>query len=120
MVSYFIRYHGAAADPVAFLAYYRDHHATILRRFPQIRSLLLHVPVPVSDPFPVRPAGSALLAQMTFDDPASLNAALQSQARGDARDDFALLPAFEGEVTHEALAAEVVFRFQSGMGQVDT
>jgi uncharacterized protein (TIGR02118 family) len=109
MVSYFIRYRGAAADPSAFLAYYRNQHAPILQRFPRIRSLLLNTPVSVSDPFPVRPAGSALLAQMIFDDEASLTAALQSQARKDARDDFQLFPAFNGEVTHEAFATEVVF-----------
>jgi|SRR5476651_2008738 uncharacterized protein (TIGR02118 family) len=109
MVSYFIRYRGAAADPATFLAYYRNQHAPILRRFPKIRSLLLNVPVSTSDPFPAHPAGSALLAQMVFDDQASLNAALQSQARKDAREDFQLFPAFDGEVTHEALATEVVF-----------
>jgi uncharacterized protein (TIGR02118 family) len=109
MVSYFIRYRGAAADPDAFLNYYRDRHADILRRFPKIKSLVLSTPVAVTDPFAVRPAGSALLAQMVFDDAAALNAALQSQARKHARDDFALFPAFTGEITHEALKSEVVF-----------
>ena len=50
-----------------------------------------------------------LLAQMTFDTPAALDAALRSDARRAAREDFAPLPAFDGEVTHEALAAEVIF-----------
>lgn len=109
MVSYFIRYRGSATDPDAFLDYYRVHHAAILQRFPQIKSLVLNTPVAVTDPFPVRPAGSALLAQMFFDNTAALNAALQSQARKDARDDFALFPSFAGEITHEALKCEVVF-----------
>ena len=109
MVSYFVRYHGVSEDAQAFLARYRSQHAAILRRFPQIKSLVLNTPVPSSDPFPVRHGGSALLAQMIFEDQTALNAALQSQARKEARDDFALFPAFEGEITHEALKAEVVF-----------
>ncbi|MEO8559939.1 MAG: EthD family reductase [Rhodospirillales bacterium] len=109
MVSYFIRYRGSPSQPDAFLDYYRVHHATILRRFPQIRSLILSTPASVVDPFPVKPAGSALLAQMVFDNTAALQAALLSQARKDARDDFSLLPSFDGEITHEALTAEVVF-----------
>ena len=109
MVSYFIRYRGSAANPEAFIDYYRIHHAAILQRFPLIKSLVLNAPVAVTDPFPVRRAGSALLVQMIFENAAALNAALRSQARKEARDDFALFPSFDGEITHEALAAEVVF-----------
>ena len=109
MVSYFVRYSGAAWDPDQFLDYYRTRHVAILKRFPQIRSLVLNTPVAVGDAFAVRPAGSALLAQMVFDDAAALQAALRSQARREARDDFANLPRFDGDITHEALAAEVVF-----------
>jgi hypothetical protein len=53
--------------------------------------------------------GSLLLAQMTFDTPADLDAALRSPARQDARADFGRFPPFGGEVTHEALSAKVVF-----------
>ncbi len=81
MVSYFVRYRGAAADPAAFRGYYETRHAEILRRFPGIRSLVLHHPLPWNDPFPVRPGGSALLAQMQFDNAADLDAALHSDAR---------------------------------------
>ena len=109
MVSYFVRYRGSAADPSAFLAHYRDHHGAILRCFPQIRSLILHTPVDVHDPFPVRPGGSALLAQMIFEGPGALDAALHSQARREARADFAGFRAFAGEITHEALSGEVIF-----------
>ena len=109
MVSYFVRYRGVAADPAAFVGYYSDRHAAILRRFPGIRSLILHTPQAWSDPFPVKPAGSLLLAQMTFDNAHALDVALRSEARKDARDDFARFPAFEGEVTHQAMKAEVIF-----------
>ena len=109
MVSYFVRYRGSSPDPAAFLAYYRERHARLLKEFPAIRSLVLHTPAASHDPFPVRPAGTMLLAQMKFDSAADLDAALGSDARRRARDDFANFPRFEAEVTHEALSAEVIF-----------
>jgi uncharacterized protein (TIGR02118 family) len=109
MVSYFVRYRGSSPDPDAFNAYYKDQHATILRRFPKIRSLTLHRATAWSDPFPVRPGGSMLLAQMQFNNTADLDAALRSEARSRARDDFHRFPEFNGEVTHEALSGEIIF-----------
>jgi uncharacterized protein (TIGR02118 family) len=109
MVSYFVRYRGSSADPAGFRTYYETRHAEILRGFTGIRSLVLHQPVGWNDPCPVIPGGSLLLAQMTFDTPADLDAALRSQARQDARADFGRFPPFGGEVTHEALSAKVVF-----------
>ena len=109
MVSYFVRYRGRPADPQTFSEYYELTHSAILRRFPNIQSLILHQPVAWNDPFPVRPGGSALLAQMVFPSSSHLDAALLSEARQTARDDFARLPAFEGEVTHEALSSKVIF-----------
>jgi uncharacterized protein (TIGR02118 family) len=107
-VSYFVRYRGSAADPEAFAAYYRDRHAAILKDFPGLRGLVLHRPVLAQDPFPTRPGGSFLLAQMSFDSAEALDRALASEARARARDDFANFPSFEGEVTHEAMAREIV------------
>jgi hypothetical protein len=46
---------------------------------------------------------------MTFESSTALDAALRSDARRMAREDFARFPAFGGEVTHEALQAEVIF-----------
>lgn len=109
MVSYFVRYRGQAQDPSAFLRYYKERHAPILQRLPGIRSLTMHVAQPWEDPCPVRPSGSLLVAQMTFEDVAALNAALQSDARRVAREDFDCFPQFRGEVTHEALTAGRVF-----------
>ncbi len=109
MVSYFVRYRGQAVDPLAFARYYENEHAQILRRFPGIRALMLHQPVSWTDPFPVRPDGSELLAQMTFDSIADLDAALNSDARCEARADFARFPAFTGEVTHQAMSGKVIF-----------
>jgi len=110
MVSYFVRYRGGPADPTAFAHYYETAHAPILRRLPGIHSLILHQPARWHDPFPVRQDGTALLAQMTFDTPADLDRALVSDARRAARDDFARFPAFDGDVTHQAMTAKVIFR----------
>jgi hypothetical protein len=76
-VSYFVRYRGSAANPSAFVAHYRDRHAAILRGLPHIQSLVLHTPVAFRDPFPVREGGTALLAQMMFENEAALDAALR-------------------------------------------
>jgi uncharacterized protein (TIGR02118 family) len=110
MVSYFVRYRGTAAEPAEFARYYANEHAAVLQRFPGIRSLILHQPANWHDPFPVRPDGTTLLAQMTFDSAADLDRALASQARRAAREDFAKFPPFTGEVTHQAMAATVIFR----------
>ena len=109
MVSYFVRYRGSSSDTEPFQAYYETRHATILREFPKIRSLILHRPAAWIDPMPVRRGESALLAQMQFDNAADLNAALRSEARRRARDDFHHFPPFDGEVTHEAMTGKIIF-----------
>ena len=109
MVSYFVRYRGSAPDPEAFSRYYETQHAGLLQKFPNIRSLILHRPADWHDPFPVNRGGSLLLAQMVFDSAADLDAALRSEARRAARDDFHRFPPFAGEVTHEAMSGKVIF-----------
>jgi uncharacterized protein (TIGR02118 family) len=109
MVSYFVRYRGASSEPDAFHAYYETQHAALLRQFPHIRSLILHRPVAWTDPFPVRRGETFLLAQMQFDSADDLDAALRSPARRLAREDFQRFPAFNGEVTHEAMIGKAVF-----------
>lgn len=109
MISYFVRYRGLAGDPDAFHAYYEERHAALLQQFPAIRSLVLHRASPWSDPFPVRRGDTFLLAQMQFDRASDLDAALRSDARRAARDDFARFPPFSGEVTHEAMIAKTIF-----------
>ena len=109
MVSYFVRYRGASANPAAFQAYYETQHAQILKQFPDIRSLILHRPTAWTDPFAVRRGETMLLAQMQFDSVGALDNALRSQARRLARDDFQRFPPFDGEVTHEAMTGKVIF-----------
>ena len=109
MVSYFVRYRGSSSDPEAFRAHYENQHAAILRRFPKIRSLILHRPTTWNDPMPVRRGETFLLAQMEFDTDGELDTALRSDARREAREDFHRFPAFSGEVFHEAMISKVVF-----------
>lgn len=108
-VSYFVRYEGMAADRTEFLRYYRERHALILARFPGIRRIVLHQPTEWHDRFPVNPDRFTLLAQMIFDTEDDLARALQSEARAEARVDFADFPPFEGKVFHQATVSEEVF-----------
>ncbi len=105
-VSYYVRYHGEAVDKDAFLDHYRDVHVPHLLRFPGIRSVILHFAAPSADPFPVQPGGDLLLAEMVFETIRDLDDALASEARAEARADFASFPAFGGSVTHQAMVAE--------------
>jgi uncharacterized protein (TIGR02118 family) len=107
--SYIIRYQGSAPDPDGFLKHYRESHAPILRRFPDIKSLILHHGADFADPHPINPGGNLLIAEMTFDDLSGLNNALLSTVRSEARADFRKFPAFDGEVTHQAFQTEQVF-----------
>ena len=109
MVSYFVSYRGTSPAAAEFLGHYRERHAEILRSFPGIRGLVLHTPVDWTDPYPVNSGGRILLAQMQFDSGAALDAALASEARARAREDYRTFPAFAGTVTHQAMASTVVF-----------
>jgi uncharacterized protein (TIGR02118 family) len=109
MVSYFVSYRGDAPDREAFLRHYAERHAGVLAEFPGIRSLVLHTAAEWTDPFPVNPGGQLLLAQMSFDSTEALNAALASEARARAREDFRSFPPFQGEITHQAMTSRKVF-----------
>ena len=109
MVSYFVSYRGTSPAAGEFLRHYRERHAEILKSFPGIRGLVLHTPVDWTDPYPVNPGGRILLAQLQFDSVAALDAALASEARAQAREDFRTFPAFEGTVTHQAMASTAAF-----------
>ena len=104
--SYFVLYSGQPADPAAFVERYRNVHAPILMRWPGIRSIALHTPLPWTDPHPVRPSGLALAAHMTFDDVAAFQRALASSERAEARADFHGFPPFHGDVFHQAMQTE--------------
>jgi len=102
-VTYFVRYRGLPQPQDDFVTYYRTRHSRLLSQMPGIRRLVLHVPTTWNDPFPVHPDGTDFLAEMTFADSASLEAAVESKARALARDDLANLPRGSAAVTHQAM-----------------
>ena len=78
-----IALYNAPADPDAFDAHYRDVHAPIIKRYPNLREMRLSSPKGVAG----QPAPWYLMAEMAFDTDADLEAALASDAgRDSARD----------------------------------
>jgi uncharacterized protein (TIGR02118 family) len=63
-------------DPAAFDAHYRDVHAPIVERYPNIRNILLTKPIGVAG----RESPYHLMAEMFFDSVADLEGALMSEA----------------------------------------
>ena len=108
-VSYFVRYEGRAESRQEFMAHYRDRHVPLLARFPKIRRVLLHMPTPWQDAYPIQPDTFAILVQMEFDSLEDLEAAVGSPARAEARRDFGQMPPFQGTVYHTAAISEEVF-----------
>jgi uncharacterized protein (TIGR02118 family) len=107
-VSYFVRYEVEASDE--FIRHYRDRHVPILARWPGMRRVILHRPVPWTDPCPVNRAETFLIAQLEFDSQADLDRALESPERTEARRDFQAFPPYLGKVFHQAMVQEEVFR----------
>ena len=78
-----IALYNAPADPDAFDAHYRDVHAPIIQRYPNLRQMRLSRPKGVAG----QPAPWYLMAEMLFDTDADLAAALASDAgRESAKD----------------------------------
>jgi hypothetical protein len=50
-----------------------------------------------------------VLAELKFDSPADLNAALTSEVRMRSRADFVNFPRFNGDISHQAVVTEVLF-----------
>ena len=71
-------------DPDAFDAHYRDVHAGIIARYPNIRDVRLTKPAGVAG----RPAPFHLMAEMVFDSAADLDAALMSEAGAESAKDL--------------------------------
>ncbi|HEX7172512.1 MAG TPA: EthD family reductase [Candidatus Limnocylindria bacterium] len=68
----------------AFDAHYRDVHAGIIARYPNIRDVRLTKPVGVAG----RPAPFHLMAEMGFDTAADLDAAMMSEAGAESARDL--------------------------------
>ena len=109
-VSYFVRYDIEARDEAAFLKHYEKCHVPILSRWPGLRRIVLHTPLEWRDAFPVNRGRTLLLAQLEFDSPEAMRAALAAPERAQARADMANFPPFEGTVTHQALTSTEAWR----------
>jgi uncharacterized protein (TIGR02118 family) len=109
-VSYFVRYDITAVDAQRFVERYREVHVPLLARWPGMRRIMLHTPLDGHDPFSVNGGRTVLLAQLEFESVEALQAALQSEARAAAREDFERFPPYEGSVVHQAMAQDEVFR----------
>lgn len=71
-----IALYSAPEDPEAFDAHYRDVHAGIVARYPNLRDVRLSKPAGVGG----REAPYHLMAEMVFDTAADLQGALMSEA----------------------------------------
>jgi uncharacterized protein (TIGR02118 family) len=71
-------------DPDAFDAHYRDVHAGIIARYPNIRDVRLTKPAGVGG----REAPYHLMAEMAFDSAADLDAALMSEPGAESARDL--------------------------------
>ena len=109
-VSYFVRYDVKPADEAAFRSYYREHHVNALARWPGLKRVVLHAPIPWSDAWPVNRGQAVLLAQLEFDSAEAMHAAFASPERAEARADMANFPPFEGVVTHQAFQSAEAWR----------
>jgi uncharacterized protein (TIGR02118 family) len=79
-----IALYSAPEDPDAFDAHYRDVHAPIVGRYPNLREVRLTTPVGVAG----RPAPYHLMAEMVFDSVADLQEALSSEAGAESAKDL--------------------------------
>ena len=107
-VSYFVRYEIDESDE--FVRHYKAAHVPILARWPGMRRVILHTPVPFTDPCPVNRGASFLVAQLEFESQENLDRALASPERAAARKNFQAFPPYEGKVFHQAMRQEEVFR----------
>jgi uncharacterized protein (TIGR02118 family) len=71
-------------DPEAFDAHYRDVHAGIVARYPNLRDVRLTKPIGVAG----RAAPFHLMAEMVFDTAAELDGAMMSEAGAESARDL--------------------------------
>ncbi len=97
--SYLVCYRGRADDPAAFVRYYRDAHLPLVRRFPGVRSVELHVGADADAPF-------LLVLRLIFATREDLDAALASPERQRAKEDMRNFPPFSGETWRQVSRVE--------------
>ncbi len=111
-VSFVVRYYRPIEREQEFTDYYIGHHPPIMTRFPRIRNIYCYLPVALPEAFAVARSGCFLGNEIVFDSNEDLNAALNSDARHELREDYKHFLPHQGEVTHHAMLRRVLFTAQ--------
>lgn len=106
--TYLVAYEGPADDLNAWLGAYLAHHPRLMASLPGVREVEVYTRVDWIGALPWPRAHHMKRNKVAFDDPAALNAALQSPIREEMRAHFRSLPPFSGRVTHFPMKTTVV------------
>lgn len=101
--SYLVHYPGFAEDFYAWINYYLAHHPQIMKFFPAIRGVEIYTRIDWLDAMPWKRVNFMQRNKQVFDDPAALEAALNSPVRDDMRRDFENFPKFFDSNRHFAM-----------------
>lgn len=106
--TYLVAYDGPAEDLNAWMTHYITSHPPIMARFPGIREIEICTRLDWCGALPFPRADKMQRNKVVFDDPASLDAALNSPVRHEMRADFARFPPFRGAITHFPMRTHAV------------
>ncbi len=111
--TYLVAYEGAAEDLPLWLSCYLGHHAPIMTRFPDVRSVEVYTRIDWCDAMPTwQRADHMQRNKIVFDDAAALTAALHSPVRHEMRADFLNFPPFTGPVSHFPMTTRILGSIQ--------
>jgi uncharacterized protein (TIGR02118 family) len=106
--SFVVHYPGPAQDMNAWLAHYIAGHPPLFQRLPGIRGIEILTRVDWVSGLPHEKVQHMQRNRVVFDDPAALEAALQSPVRHELRADFHTFPPFEGGNFHYPMWTETI------------
>jgi len=106
--SFVVHYPGPAQDFNAWLAHYIAGHPPLFQRFAGIRGIEILTRVDWVSGLPHETVHHMQRNRIVFDDPAALQAALDSPVRHELRADFHTFPPFEGGNFHYPMWTETI------------
>jgi hypothetical protein len=106
--TYLVSYEGEAEDLNAWHTHYLENHTRHMAMFPGIRELEVFTRLDWISALPYARANFMQRNKVAFDNPAALQAALNSPVRHEMRADFRTFPPFTGPNNHFAMATRVV------------